>query len=344
MTLEGIDNLNLNVTVTVFAPDHQNQDNQVQKILRGQIHSNKTDQSLVIQLKTGDSSDFLTIGKPIFLFLAHDLGIYLFSAMVSHKTMEKGDIILRCRNPRQIKYFQRRESVRVNVRIPVGFTMESNRAKTWDGIITNISMGGLQLAAPFLIPEGSVLELVFELEDAGPIFMDGKVVRAYEKERRFIHGIQFVNLDRYPLDGIAKFVLTEQIRQKRLGLQFFTAFIFDATMEVHAPTVFTIIQHKNHDVLGMQGKECNGNIMEIGIDGLVVECPFILPVGSVLEFSVEMPQLGYSTIQARVREVSQRRGKFLVRADYCQEYEKIRDCILADLAKNFNMPQMGNEK
>jgi len=336
MTLEGgIENLNLNVNVTVFAPDDRNSKDMSSKIFRGQIFSKKSDQSVVIQLKAEDGYDFLNIGKPIFIFLAHDLGLYIFSAVVTRKAVEESMVVLHCTNSQQVKSFQRRKSVRVNVNIPIGFSAEFNRSRVWDGTIRNISAGGLQLEAPFL-PTSSILELVFELQDVGPLFIDGRVVRASERDGRFFHGIELVNADQYTVDGIAKFVLAEQFRQKRLGLQFFRALIFNATIEIQAPTVFSVIQYKDLDISALQGKKCNGTITEIGIYGLSVECPLKLPVGSVLEFSVELPKLGYSIVQAKVKELQLHNGKSLIHADFCSEYDKIRDHILQELADDYN--------
>ncbi len=339
--MEGIKNLNLNVSVTIFSPDSQNNGGTSSKIFRGRIYNREPDQNVVIELESDSGHHFFTAGKPILLFLAHDLGLYIFSAVVNRVEKQGGKTVLYCNNPQQVKYFQRRKSVRVSVTIPASFSTESNHARVWDGTITDISVGGLKLEAPFLVSPGSVVELVYQIEEGGPMFMDGRVVRAFERDGRCIHGIEFVNPDNYSIDSIAKFIMAEQMRQKRLGLNMFKAFILEATVEMQAPTVFGIIRYKNLDISALQGKKCNGTIMEIGIHSLRIECLLKLPLGAVLEFSVELPKLGYTTIQATVTEITSRMGKFVVVADYSVEYTKIRDCVLERLAREFDVPYIG---
>ncbi|MHB9095550.1 MAG: PilZ domain-containing protein [Eubacteriales bacterium] len=148
MSLEGISNLNLNVNVTIFSPD-KNANDLSSNIYKGRIYSRELDQSVVIELEGNDGSGSLTVGKPILLFLAHDLGLYIFSATISLKNSKDRVTFLHCKNPQQVKYFQRRTSVRVQVAIPVSFSAELNRSRVWDGTITNMSIGGLQMEAPF---------------------------------------------------------------------------------------------------------------------------------------------------------------------------------------------------
>jgi hypothetical protein len=336
MALEGLENLNLNVEVTIFAPD-DHQEVSSPSILRGRIFSKESDQSMVIHLSASSNSESVPVGKMIILFLAHDLGLYIFSATVTAKTIEGQDLVLKCENLQQVKCFHRRKSVRINVNVPASFSTEFDRSKVIEGTISNISVGGAQLETSIAINPDSILELVYQLENIGPVYMDGKVIRVTKTNDTIIHGIEFQNPDQYTIDGIARFIMAEQMRQKRLGLQVFKAFIFDSSVKVHAPTVFGILQYKNLDISALQGKKCNGVISELGVHGFSVECPLKLPIGSILEFSVELPKIGFTNIQAHVNKITMHNGKYVMHAEYAADYEKIRNTILEMLAKDFNL-------
>ncbi|MHB9095551.1 MAG: hypothetical protein ACYC21_12855 [Eubacteriales bacterium] len=60
----------------------------------------------------------------------------------------------------------------------------------------------------------------------------------------------------------------------------------------------------------------------------------------MLEFSFELPKIGYSTIQAVVNDISMHSGKFVIGAEFTTEYETIRDCVLENLSKDFHVPFM----
>lgn len=339
--MEGIKNLNLNVNVTVFAPGDGSRENLSSKIFRGRIYNEASDQRLVIRVEDGGGAELLAIGKPIFLFLAHDLGFYIYSARISSKAFEDGNVVVYCTQPRQIRDYQRRKSVRVNVDIPVKYSPESKLTKEWVGIIRDISVEGLLIETPSNIHIDDKINLNFLLENVGPVFVNGIVVRSFEKDGRFFSGVNFSDADMQTQDDIARFVIAEQMRQKRLGIQIFKAFIFNATIKVDAPTELSIIQFKNLDVTALQGKKSAGIIREIGIHGLSIGSQLKLPVGARVEFPVDLPQLGYYVIQAVVRQVSTDRDNYIIDAEFVSEYEKIRDCILAKMSGGFDLPLEG---
>jgi c-di-GMP-binding flagellar brake protein YcgR len=332
--MEGIKNLNLNVNVTVFAPETIDRKKTAPKIFRGRIYSKEeSENNLIIQIKEGNGSDLLQTGKPIFLFLAHDLGLYIYTAMITGKKVEDGDIIVNCRQPRQLKNFQRRQSVRVKVNIPVSYA-------DLTGTVTDISLEGIQLQSPGGVNVGAELDLKFQLDNIGPIYVKGNVVRSFEKDKKLYFGIKFSDIDKQTKDDIARFIITEQVRQKRLGLQIFSAFVFNATVKVNAPAEFSIIQYKNLDVSALQSKKSKGTITEVGIHGLSVECPLKMPIGAILEFAVDLPKMGYTVIQAVIRGVDVCRNSYIIYAEYNTEYEKIRDCILDQMAGDFDLPDI----
>lgn len=341
--MEGIKNLNLNVNVTVFAPDDGNRENLSSKIFRGRIFNEEASQSLVIRIETGDGAELLAIGKPIFLFLAHDLGFYIYSAIINSKAVEDGNVVVYCSQPRQIRDCQRRKSVRVNVDIPVKYSPESDCSNEWVGLIRDISMDGLLVETPTAVTIEANIDLNFFLESIGPVYVTGAAVRSFEKDGRFFIGIKLATADKQSKDDIARFVMAEQMRQKRLGMQIFKAFIFNATIKVDTYTELSIIQYKNLDITALKGKRSAGIIREIGIHSLSIGTQLNLPVGAIVEFPVELPQLGYHVIQAIVRQVSlDKDNLYLVEAEFASEYKKIRDCILAKMSGNFDLPQVVN--
>lgn len=338
MALEGIENLNLKVNITVFAPAHQNQVGIPSRMFRGHICSREKDQSLTIQIEDQHSTGFLSVGITVFIFLAHDMGLYIYSTKVRRRVESNNNLQLVCNYPQQIKYFQRRNSVRVNTSVPVTFSADYNRKGFTEGTITDISIGGMKLEAPLSLPIDTVVELVYQLDDIGPVFMDGKVVRVTGENEVYVHGLEFVNSDQFTIDAISKFIMAEQMRQKNLGLHIFKVFVFNAAISVQTPAVFSIVKYLTLDVSAIRDKTCNGMITEISTNGLVLECPLKLPLGSVLEFVFEMPKIGYFIIQAEVKEVTMRQGKFQLTVEFALESEKLRDLILERLAKEFSVP------
>ena len=336
MDIEGLKNLDLNVNISVAASGGPENDGET-RIFTGRINYEAGVESVVIRVNEADNKNLLKLNKPIFLFLAHDLGLYILSANISKKGIVEDKTIIHCSRLRQVKAYQRRKSVRVNVNIPTSFNLENDRGNINYGFVTDISVGGLQLWSPLSFAFNTDFEMMFQLDSDKPVFVTGKVVRNTEHDGKILLGIKYNNPDTQTQDDIARFVIAEQMRQKRLGLQIFKAFIFNAHLKVVAPSIFTITRYKNLDISALLDKKCEGIITEVGIHGISMECPLKLPVGAELEFSVELPQIGYSVIRAVVKELVWSAGKNIINVEFTNEYEKIRDVILAQMSRGFEL-------
>lgn len=102
--------------------------------------------------------------------------------------------------PEQIKRFQQREFVRVNVSLKGSVQCEDeaeleNLLPAESAIIQNISGGGAQIALARSLEIGSRLYLSFQLPDVGVIRVYSEVVRADEMvDQHYVFAVRFLNL------------------------------------------------------------------------------------------------------------------------------------------------------
>jgi c-di-GMP-binding flagellar brake protein YcgR len=100
----------------------------------------------------------------------------------------------------------RRQYVRVEVSLPVDFSLEGEQA-THDGSVFDLGAGGMRLVASYDLPPRANVNLRFRLPAADKgILARGRVVLSFfqRNEQKFHHGIAFTSLD--PKDRL---VITE---------------------------------------------------------------------------------------------------------------------------------------
>lgn len=135
----------------------------------------------------------------------------------------KSNIIL-FRNVSFIRATQKRDNTRVDkimrYRITHRFIEDGKLEKLpkpIDITILNISANGMLIRCKEKFEDGHRFPLVFK--DAGrPIDLDVKVVRSEEKDGDYYYGCTFLNIDEKDADNIYRFVLHEQIMQRRRNL------------------------------------------------------------------------------------------------------------------------------
>jgi len=102
----------------------------------------------------------------------------------------------------------RRQYVRVEVSLPVEFSMEGESAPH-DGCVFDLGAGGMRLVASYDLPPRANVQLRFRLPAADRgIVARGRVVLSFfqRSEQKFHHGIAFTSLDPRDRLVISEFV------------------------------------------------------------------------------------------------------------------------------------------
>lgn len=102
----------------------------------------------------------------------------------------------------------RRQYVRVEVSLPVEFTVDDDDAAR-DGWVYDLGAGGMRLVASYDMPARANLGLKFRLPGTDrTIGARGRVVLSFfaRNERKFHHGVAFTSIDPNDKSAIAKFV------------------------------------------------------------------------------------------------------------------------------------------
>ena len=109
----------------------------------------------------------------------------------------------------------RRQYVRVEVSLPVEFSLEGERA-SHDGAVFDLGAGGMRLVASYDLPPRSTVNLKFRLPAADRgIMARGRVVLSFfqRNEQKFHHGIAFTSLDPKDRSLISEFVDHQEARR-----------------------------------------------------------------------------------------------------------------------------------
>ena len=109
----------------------------------------------------------------------------------------------------------RRQYVRVEVSLPVEFSLEGEGA-SHDGAVFDLGAGGMRLVASYDLPPRSTVNLKFRLPAADRgIMARGRVVLSFFQgnEQKFHHGIAFTSLDPKDRSLIAEFVGHQEARR-----------------------------------------------------------------------------------------------------------------------------------
>jgi len=109
----------------------------------------------------------------------------------------------------------RRQFVRVEVSLPVEFSLEGEGAPH-DGSVFDLGAGGMRLVASYDLPPRSTVNLKFRLPAAERgIVAKGRVVLSFfqRNEQKFHHGIAFMSVDPKDRAVISDFVENQDARR-----------------------------------------------------------------------------------------------------------------------------------
>lgn len=134
--------------------------------------------------------------------------------------------------PERIDRIQRRDYVRLDVSLPVRFSvvgvpggLEYDAVLTFQTRTRDLSGGGALLLAPLRLVPGSRLDLLIELPDARPVHTPAEVVRLADEQASleqpgpvWATGVRFIGIDDRDREAIIRFIFGEQRERRRKGL------------------------------------------------------------------------------------------------------------------------------
>lgn len=121
---------------------------------------------------------------------------------------------------------QRRGFYRLDTFLPISFTFADPRERivldyTQQGVVCNLSGGGLAMIYAHHVAVGSTLGMLLTLDDHR-VALWGRVMRcdsmSSPRMTRYLLGVQFLNISVRDQDLVIKFIFKEQLRQRQKGL------------------------------------------------------------------------------------------------------------------------------
>jgi c-di-GMP-binding flagellar brake protein YcgR len=173
-----------------------------------------------------ESEDTISIDIPVsgheYLFLSKDQKIDILY-LVENECYYSGlcTVIKRYKNninmymltrPINLKRIQRRNFVRAKTLESIKYKLNSEDAKWKDGIMLDLSGGGMKVYLKDDINIGEKIQLEIE-ENREKISVLGEVVRVEQTEK--IYGVEFKNIDERKRDKLVKRVFTIMVKERK---------------------------------------------------------------------------------------------------------------------------------
>lgn len=164
------------------------------------------------------------------VFASQDVSIYIFNrikgeCLFSGKIKDFDDKNIYFTNVKFIRSEQKRDNTRVNKSLHYRITNKFEDKKTVkidrpiDIIILNISAQGMYISCNEKFSVGYRFPLVFK-EAGRPIDLDVEILRCEENRGSYRYGCRFNGISEKNMDNIYRFVLHEQIEQRRRNILF----------------------------------------------------------------------------------------------------------------------------
>ncbi len=154
----------------------------------------------------------------------HPDGLRVFVAQVLRRETEPGPA-LRLGWPQSVQRVQRREAVRVDVRVPVEVraAVPDGPPRALAGTTVDLSEGGMRVALAEAVEPGTELEARLHLPGGPPVECAGRAVRGGENEGaasdlRFWTAVEFTTVPSAARRDLTRFVFDVQREQLRGGV------------------------------------------------------------------------------------------------------------------------------
>ena len=139
--------------------------------------------------------------------------VYKFESMIIGRDKCGNMPLYKLTLPEKVSKIQRREFVRVNVRIPVEITEEKNKYKAF---AIDLSGGGMKIKLDKELSNGSIISIKFKsvIRDE-LISIEGRVVRECGKEEnKYIYGIKYYKINEKIREQIIRDIFNIMRKQK----------------------------------------------------------------------------------------------------------------------------------
>lgn len=183
----------------------------------------RKDSELFLMIKTPLKQyvEGLERGDAINLIFTNCRGVHSFQTTLHSSEAKNLFYDLCLTEPQNYKKLERREYFRLPVQLPTTFKLLRYKNidltfnhKEGQGLLSDISAGGLLFQSNLTLPAETYLEFSFLLPQEGIVMVTGKVVRNTQKGDETFYGIQFVDVDPETKGQISRFVFTHEQRSK----------------------------------------------------------------------------------------------------------------------------------
>lgn len=160
----------------------------------------------------------ISIGTTLDCQFPREDAFYAFQAEVVNRRAFPLPVLI-LRRPESVTRFQRRKMFRLPAVLPVSFVPVGG-GETGKGNTLDISGGGICLSASQPMEPGAELETTVSFPDGSNISARGRVIKVAEVagergEKRYVHGIEFLDLPIPVQEKIVAFIFAEQRERRR---------------------------------------------------------------------------------------------------------------------------------
>jgi len=164
--------------------------------------------------------------------------MFIFKSVIQHVSLQQNVPMWAIRRPQNVEKIQRREFVRIDVRLPVfvkihvenenflviegkKYFAKELENKEWEASTKDISGSGAKIITKFNIPEETVVSLNFQLPDIGTFITQAKIRRSELVNPDlgiYWIGVRFIGLTERDRDKIVRFIFRKQAELRKRNL------------------------------------------------------------------------------------------------------------------------------
>lgn len=170
----------------------------------------------------------LSIGTKVEVVVSDQDKAYGFTGLIRNRQISPVPMFT-MKFPDKIRKIQRRNYVRIECSIPVQYAVIDNSEELDQDLVfqtgrtLDISGGGLRLFTNHSLEQEQKLFIKLKLLKDDEIEIKGKVIRLLDideetKKKRFIYGIEFIDINERDRDKIISFIFEKQRQLRRKGL------------------------------------------------------------------------------------------------------------------------------
>jgi len=162
----------------------------------------------------------LSLGINIDVYFIEDVDLFGFKAVITSRLKQGNINLLEIKKLSDINKLQRREFFRFDCMLNIKYRVINEWEDFKDGIVTDISGGGICLVGEEFLKSNSMIECQMFLKANEKINFIGKVVRVDEENasNKFRLGIKFIKIRNIDKETIIRYIFIEQRNLRKKGL------------------------------------------------------------------------------------------------------------------------------